>query len=398
MIDYIGKLEYYPALFAMSKAALFGEKPDYEALSRLDSGQLFRLAGLHAVIPEFADVIPEMDMDAESAERWETRILTELRRYLEIVTEEAHVTELLRKEGIPSVILKGSAAACYYPKAELRQHGDIDLFVPTEQFDQSYDLLIADGFTDDIDITPRHKHLSKDRIKLELHRQFSEENVAKERKDFIEALIQNGIRKAVPFTVEGKTVYRLPDPENGLVLLQHLCQHFKTGVGLRHLTDWMTFVDKVVDNAFWEKEFKPLTEKAGLTEFASIMTAICIRDLGLPREGHEWYGEPDESLVDEAFLHILLSGNMGRGQEFVQKKMVVGLQDKRNIFTRFQTSGLNNWKAAQKHKILRPFAWLYQCFHVLNTLLFKHKNSLKSMREGIKEGKRQQELFDRLGI
>ena len=48
---------------------------------------------------------------------------------------------LLRESGIPAAILKGCAAAIYYPRPELRAMGDIDFLVRESDYKRAEQLL-----------------------------------------------------------------------------------------------------------------------------------------------------------------------------------------------------------------------------------------------------------------
>lgn len=48
----------------------------------------------------------------------------------------------LRKAGIEPVLLKGQGLSRYYPTPELRQCGDIDIYVGEENYEKAYDAIL----------------------------------------------------------------------------------------------------------------------------------------------------------------------------------------------------------------------------------------------------------------
>ena len=54
--------------------------------------------------------------------------------YIRYTYEEQELIRLLESHGIPLVILKGAAAAVYYPVPSRRSFGDIDFLVSPERF------------------------------------------------------------------------------------------------------------------------------------------------------------------------------------------------------------------------------------------------------------------------
>ena len=72
----------------------------------------------------------------------------------------------------------------------------------------------------------------------------------------IEDCIQPGIQNAERGTVEGHAFPMLPRLANGLVLLAHMRSHIRVGLGLRQMIDWMMYVERELDDAFWASEFQ----------------------------------------------------------------------------------------------------------------------------------------------
>ena len=65
-------------------------------------------------------------------------------------------------------------------------------------------------------------------------------------------------------------------------------------------------------------------------------------------------------MADHILERIFLDGNFG-----IKRSVSEGINHnikKAGLFKHLQAMGMIHWKAAQKHKFLIPFAWLYQIF------------------------------------
>lgn len=108
-----------------------------------------------------------------------------------------------------------------------------------------------------------------------------------------------------------------------------------------------------------ESTFSKFAKEAGPEILAITITYFCKKWLGLP-DDITWCDGTDDELADGILERIFLDGNFGG-----ERSITEGI--KRNIdivgmFKHLQSTGMVHWKAAQKYKILRPFAWAYQVF------------------------------------
>ena len=160
--------------------------------------------------------------------------------HIRILYAQDRLTELMRAAEIPAVILKGAAAAVYYPDPFLRTMGDVDFIVPADRFSAAADLLAAHGYAAALEAhsLERHATYQKDGIALEMHVRFSSEGID------VEQYVREGMMHPVTANLEGHCFEMLPPLENGLVLLAHAAQHLKKDLGMRQILDWMMYVDE----------------------------------------------------------------------------------------------------------------------------------------------------------
>lgn len=340
---------------------------------------------IHAIDALPADVISGANIDAELRREWKRKILRQLVYYSEYIYEQENlpISE-------PYVILKGTSAAKYYPHPEYRTMGDIDIMTRREDYERICNSLLENGYMEHANRIEedfgRHRGFSKNGIEVEVHAFFALLNDPKQAKYLDDIIIRN---------INSSHV--LPDLINGLVLLEHIAQHMEGGLGLRQIVDWMMFVDKCLPDEKWH-EFKKHAHNIGLENLAVVSTRMCELYCGL--QEHMWCRDADEKACKRLMDYILSCGNFGvkqRGENGPGATILSNVRTPFALVRLLQERGIVNWKAAQKHSILRPFAWLYQIGRYLSKGLGR-KNAIKELKEEYDTAKQRTALFDLLGV
>lgn len=285
---------------------------------------------------------------------------------VQLLHAQKKLVALLAKEGIPSSILKGTAAAIYYPQPFYRTMGDIDIIVPRKRFSQAKDLMEQSGYiVVDAEDDPQARHIgfSKNGIVYELHHHFSYgEHYIDEYNGnpCIDKYIDEGLEHVVEAEINGVKFPLLPRLQNGLVLLDHMRAHLRNGLGLRQVVDWMMYVDRELGDNEWASGFGQMAADTDLDALAVTATRMCQMYLGL-RSDITWCQVADESLCQRLMGIILTSGNFGRKLGSGGAVESVFTSIKRNgLFRWLQHAGEHNWRAYKRHKWLKPFCWAYQ--------------------------------------
>ena len=68
----------------------------------------------------------------------------------------------------------------------------------------------------------------------------------------------------------------LPEVENGLVLIAHIGQHLRSGLGLRQIIDWMMYAKANLTDEFWKNEFSEPAKKSGFETLALYHISFCL--------------------------------------------------------------------------------------------------------------------------
>lgn len=315
----------------------------------------------------------------------------QLATFVQYIYDQEEVIRLFSDAGIPMAIIKGTAAAIYYPQPYRRSMGDYDLIVPPACFTAAWDLLEENGYKTKArrtESTPREVAFYKEDSEYELHYRFSDYSIDIDR--FVEAGLQN----LETGGIDEHQFPMLPKLANGLVLLSHISHHLHLGLGLRQIIDWMMYCDKVLDDAFWEDEFKRAADEVGLTALAITATALCQKYLGL-RASILWCRKADETLVDQLMETVMTSGNFGGKQGRGNKIQTTVTYFKREGFFRYlQHAGECNWRAYHRHTWLKPVCWIYQIFRYIK----QGAGRGRKLKEDIAQGNQRFELLERLGI
>ncbi|MCR5430292.1 MAG: nucleotidyltransferase family protein, partial [Eubacterium sp.] len=209
-------------------------------------------------------MVHNVDAPKEIIDQWTLMVYSQVAQWTKLMEEQTKLVELLNQNNIPTAIIKGAAAAMNYPKVEYRSMGDIDFVVKDEDYKKAFELLRANGYGFATDESKGERHvedekfyhveLKKGDIVFELHRRMSDTAQGKD----IDQIVDNRIKEGMNHIQTGRVGnYEFPMFEkklNGLIILRHIIQHLSDakGVGLRHVIDWMTFVEENVDDAFWQ--------------------------------------------------------------------------------------------------------------------------------------------------
>ena len=378
------------ALLELLKATLFHAHAQFPADTNWD--EVLLEAKHQTVLALAAPSVPK-----EEAHKWREYTDQNTAHYIRVLHAQKELIRLLQSAGIPLVILKGTAAAIYYPNPILRTMGDIDFLAPLAQFESARELMEKSGYVVQYGDTEDGRHIGfvKHGVLFEMHRYFSSFGLN------IEPAIMDGFNRRQNVELLGYEFPMLPTLENGLVLLAHIRQHLleeQYSLGLRQVIDWMMYVRANVNVAGWKDDFRNLTQRYDLDKLAATMTFACNKWFGMPCEVNDM----DEAAVDELFDRIMASGNFSTKRdraELQDKPVQAALQNLRQegLFRYLQKAGEANWIASQRYRTLRPLAWIYQMGRFAKKGLQRVAQGKPLVRE-LSEGKQNNVFLKRLGI
>ena len=367
---------------------------DGTALTAEEWAQVFGRLREHKVLPLFSDVLSRIPgIPADIAATWKKEIYAHTYHAIQLQQAQGRLLGQFAEAGIPVVVLKGTAAARYYASPKYRTMGDIDLLTVPEEYDRACAFFAEHGWeetTGDWDQKRgRHRSFQKGDVEAEMHRFFATQKDA-EKAACMDRLLYGQIRPGCP---------DLPLTENGLVILGHISQHMRNGIGLRQIIDWRMFVNRCLDDDAWERQFRSAAKDSGLDQLAVNVTQMCRKYLGL-RTDITWCAAADEGACDELMQYVMDCGNFGSAQGVSESKAAAGVPSiwhPIKLFGYLQSHGENNWEALKKHKWLKPFAWLYQICHYI-VMLIQLKATPGKLRDSVRVQKAKDDLLHRLGV
>ena len=334
----------------------------------------------HAIVALPAFILPKISLSTELRNKWDKAILQQVSCFVNYRNVQSSLPLT-----VPYVILKGTSAAKYYPYPELRAMGDIDIMTPREDFELACNQLVENGYSI-VAKTYKETNLKRGSICVDLHQQFASLNNPSYVKLFDDIIIENI-----------NDTHVLPDLVNGLVILEHINQHLEGGLGLRQIIDWMMFVDKCLPDEKWP-DFSELVKKIELEKLAIVCTRLCELYLGLSKR--KWCAEADELLCEQLMNYVMACGNFGNkrtSDSSISENVFTYMSAPRVFLKLLQKQGLVNWRATKKHRLLRPFAWIYQLFRYTSKGL-NRRHAVSHIMMEYHSAKRRKAMFEELGV
>lgn len=224
------------------------------------------------------------------------------------------VTEL-RKYGIDPVLLKGQGIAKYYPIPELRQCGDIDIYVGQENFEKSCEVIGAMSTPEDHlgDIPSlKHFHTRIGKAFYEIHR-YTDVYFPKRYDLIYQKISDAGVNSnLVPLDFSGVTVMTPSVDFNVFFIFNHFWHHFiADGVGLRQICDWARLLH-VNYGKINHDYLSDVLGKMGLMKEWKVFGYIAVNTLGLPAEEMPFYDTTYQKLAGGVLDLIMREGNFGK--------------------------------------------------------------------------------------
>lgn len=271
----------------------------------------------------------------------------------------------LTVHGIKYVILKGQASAEYYPEPMLREAGDVDFIVSKIDLAKVDSILINKEFKKKDD---KGKHLFhwayyKNRTVYEMHWKIpglpQDDSVVS---PYISTIFDDAVLRE-----NQNGSFMVPSRfHHGLILLLHALSHLtSTGMGLRHLLDWLVFENSLSEEEFISLFKEPLV-KIGIWKCAKVFTRIgtlyfgckdrlCCRDV-------------DEWVCTGILEDIFSAGNLGgkdNGTRKLQAKLIRNTKTRKiekvgllkNVVDNFNAKANQYFPLSKKCPLLLPIGW-----------------------------------------
>lgn len=290
--------------------------------------QLFVKAKAHAVLALVADKVfqtPELRKKIPQAfcRRLKDFAIRNYSSHARLNNTLIQIVSELDNHGVHSVLLKGQGLARCYPVPELRQCGDIDLYVGDENAGKVYDLLmpVADHIDPKGEINlSKHFHVTIGALPVEIHR-YSDVQPFEWQDKIYQAYADEGLSSDLhPLDFSGVLVNTPSDNFNAFYIFNHLWHHFRAeGVGLRQLCDWMMFLHKHHD-VISSEYINNIVSGMDLLVPWKTFGCVLVDYLGLPQEEFPLYDSSYSFKARRLLKVIMLQGNLGQSTGYSRRR------------------------------------------------------------------------------
>jgi len=358
-------------------------------LSTVDWSSVYDLMKMHTI--EFlphewlkANQLPDSSIYAS----WMKSYMVQKVRWIQLLKAQGELLALLTEHDIPCVIIKGTAAAMAYAHPSCRAIGDVDFLVKRCDYQKAAEVIRSKDY-EELSEIDHHIAFRKRGICFELHRRLP---VVDDANEDVLTLVESGIDNREIANIGSDAFPVLPSYLNGLVLIFHINQHLRAGLGLRQIIDWMMYVDKA-DQETMDK-LMLLLRQTGMERLANTVTAACQKYFGL-RKG---INDSKEQYPCDAFVeYIINQGNFGRADENPYAKTFLRLQNPVEVFKFCDQYGIKHWPAAKQFIFLRPLACIYGAGRVVVKAISK-KLKLGDLWNQYRKSREYRKLIASLGL
>lgn len=365
------------------------ENSSYSDPDTVDWSAVYDLMKVHTIefLPhEWLKTHPLPDRNVYAS--WMKSYMVQKVRWIQLLKAQGELLALLKEHSIPCVIIKGTASAMAYAHPSCRAIGDVDFLVKRCDYQKAKEVMRSDDY-EELSEIDHHIAFQKYGICFELHRRLP---VVNDTNEEMLALYEEGIDNRQIVSIDSASFPVLPNHLNGLVLMFHINQHLRGGLGLRQIIDWMMYVDKA-DQETMDK-LMPLLRQTGMERLANTVTAACQKYFGL----RNTVNDSNEQYPCDAFIeYIINQGNFGRADENPYAKTFLRLQNPVEIFKYCDQCGVKYWPATKRFVFLRPFAWIYGAGRVVMKAVSK-KLKLGNLWNQYRKGREYRKLIASLGL
>ena len=346
-----------------------------------------------------APIISNLNMPQEVLSKWKHDILITFANNVRITSVQARTVRLLDEAGIVYVIIKGMSVSQYYHEPRYRTQGDIDILVLRDQYAKAKEYLRQAGYqVNDKSEDERNIHIVCNGVTIELHKQFSSSYDAKNDKK-LELYINNGIDRSERH-IEGDISFPvLPACENGIVILKHIQYHLSYGIGLRQVLDFIMYVDKVLDDNFWNEKFAKVASQHNVAYLAMVIAKIGQRYFGLSNS-LLWCQNVDDDDCEKFLRYVLAKGNMGKKTNLESNTIVNNLNARGGSIAELiefeKQAGLRHSSLVQKYRLLQPLAPIIGVIHHFKTAR-KFRVSTHEMTASFIRSRKQHKFLKKIG-
>lgn len=291
-------------------------------------GKVFALAKAQSVLGLVANaVLSDAEVarriPADMQKRLKAFVMSNMATHSMLNNTLVRVFSLLDEAGVRSVLLKGQGLAKNYPLPELRQCGDIDVYVGEENYVKSHSLLSQ--ISTDIDeldnlYRGKHFHVNIGNVLVEVHR-FAYVHPSPRFNEIYQKYALTGLNHNLVRIYFGGARVNTPDDNfNAFYIFNHCWYHIMAeGLGLRQMCDWMLFLHSRYGSLDCEY-LRKLLEDMDLLVPWKVFGCVLVNYLGMPQDEFPLYDSKYATKSILVLKRILKDGNFGKDTAYVRKR------------------------------------------------------------------------------
>ena len=288
--------------------------PEKKYIRSADVENLLKMSVSHKLTLLMNEAVKKADDSLFSSEdkgRFETEALKALRVNLLFDYDTKNVLALLEKNKISCMPLKGYVLKEYYPQAEQRQMGDIDILIAPEDADKIRGIMVEAGYScTSFNETHHDSYFKKPFYLYEFHRTLflgAEKKWDDYYRNIIERLQKNP---------ENEYEYSFSPEDMYIYIVMHGLKHFlDRGTGLRFLTDIYFYLKaEKIDFDYVENEMK----KLDVYSYERLFRDLAIKVFSEESGGHDLKLSKEE---EKALYELYSSGAYGSTNVAVTHRM-----------------------------------------------------------------------------
>ena len=309
---------YIGQFCSVLRAGLWNQVPEIEDLSVEDMRHMWEDARKQAVSGLVAQAfLNTKRLGPKTSEMLQNKLMSIAAMNFKLSHILADSVKALREAGIEPILLKGHGVASYYHQPLLRECGDIDLYVGTEQYRKAFDVL-SETLTDiedkEFEAAEKHSHIVVKGIPIELH-QFSDVLPGRYNPDYQKISDESLSGSFGTVSVDGIEV-ETPEPTfNAFFVFNHFWRHFiAVGVGFRQVCDWVVLLHSCKD-VIDRQRLKGMLCKMDLIRPWKVFGYLAVNSLGLPVEEMPFYDGSFCKIADKVVAMMMKEGNFGHERE-----------------------------------------------------------------------------------
>lgn len=313
------------------------------------------------------------------------------------------LSEHLKKENIPFLVMKGIDIAKYYPDPLLRTMGDLDLIIHDCDRERCHKLMVEQGYDLEVKSAPVCTY-ERDVVRYEIHNRMFHSKLS------VDYDYSAYFDKVWDYTTEIDNRQVINPEIHFLYIIVHMAKHISNrGYGLRAFLD-LVFIWKNCKEMDWvwvEKELEELQ----LLRFTRICFALCNHWFGLDIPFGKMH--LDEGFISRVTDKLFEDGLWGMNNEENEVGSIAGIR--KRVQLPYMVVVINQarkklfpayWVMEQDPRVpfvhgrpwLLPFAWVYRWVYCF---IFKREESSKSVLQPFtwsKEVKEREEYLKSWGL